>query len=91
MTQHKSAEKRVRQNVSRRALNRSTLAQLKTQVKKLGAAVASGDAEQARQLLPVTVGELDRAKKKGVVHANAAARTKSRLTRRVNAIQAEQA
>ncbi len=88
MTQHLSAEKRVRQNVSRRARNRSTLAQLKTQVKKLGAAVASGDAKAARQLLPVTVSELDRAKKKGVLHANAAARTKSRLTRRVNSLEA---
>jgi small subunit ribosomal protein S20 len=42
-----------------------------------------------RTLLPQTVSEIDRAAKKGVVHDNAAARYKSRLTRRVNALSAK--
>jgi small subunit ribosomal protein S20 len=61
---------------------------VKTQVRKLRAAIASGDSKVAQQLLSETVGEIDRAVKKGVVHDNAAARYKSRLTRRVNGLSA---
>ena len=86
MTHHASAAKRVRQNQKRRTLNRQHLSALKTQVKKLRAAVAEGNAEEAASLLPATVEQIDRAKQKGVVHANAAARSKSRLTRSVNAL-----
>lgn len=86
MAHHASAEKAMRQSVRRRANNRQNLSQLKTQVKKLRAAVASGDAEAARQLLPSTVGAIDKAAKKGVVHVNAASRYKSRLSKRVNAL-----
>jgi small subunit ribosomal protein S20 len=86
---HASAEKQMRQSVKRRARNRNNVSQLKTQVKKLRAAIATGDAEAAKKLLPATVGELDKAAKKGVLHDNAAARTKSRLARGVNALAAK--
>jgi small subunit ribosomal protein S20 len=85
---HASAEKQMRQDIKRRARNRKNLSQLKTQVKKLRAAIATGDAEAAKKLLPETVGQIDKASKKGVVHDNAASRTKSRLTRKVNALSA---
>jgi small subunit ribosomal protein S20 len=85
---HASAEKQMRQDIKRRARNRKNLSQLKTQVKKLRAAIATGDAEAAKKLLPETVGQIDKASKKGVVHDNAAARTKSRLARKVNALSA---
>jgi small subunit ribosomal protein S20 len=85
---HASAEKQMRQDIKRRARNRKNLSQLKTQVKKLRAAIATGDAEAAKKLLPETVGQIDKASKKGVVHDNAAARHKSRLTRKVNALSA---
>jgi small subunit ribosomal protein S20 len=78
----------MRQSEKRRARNRKNLSQLKTQVKKLRAAIAGGDAEAVKKLLPETVGEIDKAAKKGVVHDNAAARYKSRLSRRVNALGA---
>jgi len=78
----------MRQSEKRRARNRKNLSQLKTQVKKLRAAIAGGDAEAAKKLLPETVGEIDKAAKKGVVHDNAAARYKSRLSRRVNGLGA---
>jgi len=58
----------MRQSVKRRERNRKNLSQLKTQVKKLRAAIATGDAEAARKLLPETVGTIDKAAKKGVVH-----------------------
>jgi len=78
----------MRQGEKRRARNRNNLSQLKTQVKKLRAAIAEGNAEAARKLLPETVGEIDKASKKGVVHDNAAARYKSRLSRKVTALGA---
>ncbi|HXY39846.1 MAG TPA: 30S ribosomal protein S20, partial [Vicinamibacteria bacterium] len=60
----------------------------KTHVKKLRAAVDAGDAEAARKLLAGTVGQIDKAAKKGVIHDNAAARYKSRLSRKVSALPA---
>ncbi len=88
MTHHASAEKQMRQSIKRRARNRRNLSQLKSQVKKLRAAIASGDVETAQTLLPQTVGDIDKAAKKGVVHDNAAARYKSRLSRKVSALGA---
>ncbi|HVO12088.1 MAG TPA: 30S ribosomal protein S20 [Vicinamibacteria bacterium] len=88
MAHHASAQKQMRQSLKRRARNRASLSQLKTHVKKLRAAVDAGDAEAARKLLPQTVGQIDKAAKKGVIHDNAAARYKSRLSHRVSALPA---
>jgi small subunit ribosomal protein S20 len=85
---HASALKQMRQSLKHKARNRQNIAKLKTQVKSLRAALAKGDGAEAQKLLPATVGEIDKAAKKGVVHDNAAARYKSRLTRRVNALTA---
>jgi small subunit ribosomal protein S20 len=76
LARHKSAEKRNRQSVKRRATNRAHLSQVKT---------------QARTLLPETMGQIDKASRKGVLHDNAAARYKSRLTRKVTALSAAKA
>lgn len=91
MAHHASALKQMRQGVKHRARNRRNIAQLKTQIKKLRAALSKGDAEAAKGLLSATVSEIDRASKKGVVHDNAAARYKSRLARRVNALSGAKA
>lgn len=88
MAQHASALKQMRQSQKRRARNRQNLSQLKTQVKKLRSAIAGGDAQAAQSLLSPTVGQIDKAAKKGVIHDNAAARYKSRLTRKVRALAA---
>ena len=84
MPNHKSAEKRVRQNEKRRDINRSNRGRLRTGVKKLRAALESGDTGAAQELLPQTVSLIDKAVQKGVLHRNAAARYKSRLTGHVN-------
>ena len=84
MPNHKSAEKRVRQNEKRRDINRSNRGRLRTSIKKLRAALAGGQAEQLNTLLPETISTIDKAVQKGVLHRNAAARYKSRLTVRVN-------
>ncbi len=84
MPNHKSAEKRVRQNEKRRDINRSNRTRLRTSIKKLRSALAGGEAEQLGTLLPETISKIDKAVQKGVLHRNAAARHKSRLTARVN-------
>ena len=84
MPNHKSAEKRVRQNEKRRANNRSNRSTLRTSIKKLRTALAGSNAAGAGELLPDTISKIDKAVQKGVLHRNAAARYKSRLTTRVN-------
>lgn len=84
MPNHKSAEKRVRQNEKRRAINRSNRTALRTSIKKLRAALSGSDKSTLPELLPQTISKIDKAVQKGVLHRNAAARYKSRLTARVN-------
>ncbi len=84
MPNHKSAEKRVRQNEKRRAVNRSNKGSLRTQIKKLRAALAAGDKTQSQELLIPTIALIDKSVNKGVLHRNTAARHKSRLTMHVN-------
>jgi small subunit ribosomal protein S20 len=91
LKRHASALKQNRQSIKSRARNRKNVSQVKTQVKKLRAVIAAGDADAAKKLLPETVGEIDRAVKKGVVHDNAASRYKSRLSRKINALAAAKA
>ena len=85
MPNHKSAEKRVRQSERRRTINRHNRAKLRTAVKKLRGALSATDKSTAAGMLSMTVSEIDKAVQKGVLHRNAAARHKSRLTARVNA------
>ncbi|HEX8176066.1 MAG TPA: 30S ribosomal protein S20 [Pyrinomonadaceae bacterium] len=84
MPNHKSAEKRVRQNEKRRDINRSNRSALRTSIKKLRAALSGSDKSALGELLPQTISKIDKAVQKGVLHRNAAARYKSRLTARVN-------
>ncbi|MBX5478498.1 30S ribosomal protein S20 [Pyrinomonas methylaliphatogenes] len=84
MPNHKSAEKRMRQNEKRRRINRSNRSRLRTAIKKFRAALTSGDYQAAQQLLPQTISIIDKSVQKGVIHRNAAARYKSRLTSRLN-------
>lgn len=84
MPNHKSAEKRVRQNKNRNEINRSNRTRLRTAIKKLRSALTSGNAGTIKELLPETVSIIDKAVQKGVLHKNAAARHKSRLTAKVN-------
>ncbi len=83
MANHKSAEKRVRQNAKKNEINRSSRGKLRTQVKKLRASLTT-DKGQAAELLNPTVSLIDKAVNKGLIHKNTAARYKSRLTRHVS-------
>ena len=85
MANHPSALKRYRQSQRRRLINQMNRQMLKTQMKKLRAALASGKPDEAKTLLPTTLSIIDRSVKKGVIKENTARRYKSRLTKRVNA------
>lgn len=84
MPNHKSAEKRVRQSERRRVINRHNRTKLRTSIKNLRKALGGKDTKETGALLPTTISEIDKAVQKGVLHRNAAARHKSRLTARVN-------
>ncbi len=84
MPNHKSAEKRVRQSEKRRAINRSNRTKVRTYIKKLRTTLAGGAKQDVSQVLPETISVIDKAVQKGVLHKNAAARYKSRLTVRAN-------
>ena len=84
MPNHKSSEKRVRQSEKRRVINRSNRTKVRTYIKKLRAALDSGKGGDVQTILPDTISVIDKAVQKGVMHKNAAARYKSRLTVRAN-------
>ena len=86
MANHKSAEKRVRQNAKRNEINRSKRSKLRTQIKKLRATLTTADKGQAGELLNPTVSLIDKAVNKGLIHKNTAARYKSRLTKHVSGL-----
>ncbi len=75
-----SAKKRHRQSLERRAKNRATKSALKTQIKKVREAAKASDPAKAETEFRLLAKKLDRAGTKGVIHPNAASRTKSRLS-----------
>jgi small subunit ribosomal protein S20 len=75
----KSAKKRHRQSLQRRATNRATKSSIKTQIRKVREAVKAGDLTKADAEFRLAATKLDRSAAKRVIHPNAAARTKSRL------------
>lgn len=85
----KSAKKRIRQNEKRRTRNRDVMSRTKTYLKRARVAIDEGDATASREAVDLAISELDRAVSKGVLHANSAARRKSRLMARLNAMNAE--
>lgn len=84
MADSSSAEKRARQGERRRLRNRSVRGETRTRVRKVLPLVAGQKPEEAEAALREAVSALDKAAQKGVIHENAAARRKSRLTRQYN-------
>ena len=81
-----SAKKRLRQAIKQTAKNRSLRSAMKTQVRKVRDAVAAGNSETCQAEFRAAVKELDRAASRRIIHPNAAARTKSRLSKAVKAV-----
>jgi len=84
-----SVLKRIRQTARRTEFNRARKGHLRAQVKRFRLALESGDAARARTLLTETLSILDRSAQAGILHPNTAARTKSRLVVRFNALAAK--
>ncbi len=83
-----SARKRIRQNVKRVARNRARKSRVRSFVRKLEEAIATGDKAAAQEAFRAAQPELQRAVTKGTLHANTVARKVSRLSARVKSIGA---
>ncbi|MGE0417103.1 MAG: 30S ribosomal protein S20 [Acetobacteraceae bacterium] len=81
-----SARKRIRQTLKRTARNQARKSRMRTFVKKVETALASGDKSAAAEALRMAQPEMQRASTKGVIHANTVARKLSRLSARVKAL-----
>ncbi len=88
MAQHKSAKKRIRRNERAAGVNHSRLNRIRTNVKALEAAIASGDKAAAQAAFKKVMPELMRGAAKGVVHKKTASRKLSRLSARIKGIAA---
>jgi small subunit ribosomal protein S20 len=83
MAQHKSAMKRIRRDAKASELNHSRISRIRTFVKKVETALATGDKKAAQTALTQAQPEIMRGVTKGVLHRNTAARKMSRLNSRV--------
>ena len=80
------AKKRARQAEDARQRNAGQRSAMRTTVKKLQAAIESGDKKLAAEAYKAAVPALDKMARKGIIHKNAAARSKSRLNNAVRAL-----
>lgn len=86
MAHSKQAKKRIRQTDRRTAINRSRRSRVRTFIRSVEEAIASGDKSAATEALKAAEPEIVRSRRQGVMHLNTAARRVSRLTRLVNAM-----
>ncbi|WP_036262493.1 30S ribosomal protein S20 [Methylocapsa aurea] len=86
MANTSSAKKAVRKIERRTKVNKSRRSQMRTYVRKVEEAIASGDSDAAFAALRAAEPLVMRAAQKGIVHKNTASRKVSRLNRRVNAL-----
>jgi small subunit ribosomal protein S20 len=90
MANHKSAIKKMRQDEVRRLRNKSYKTRVKNVIKSVEAAIKEQDREAAEKALHEAISVIDRVASKGIIHKNNAARKKSRLTKKVNALAASE-
>ncbi|GFE64429.1 30S ribosomal protein S20 [Litoreibacter roseus] len=88
MANSPQAKKRARQNERRFAVNKARRSRIRTFLRKVEEAIASGDQAAAKDALKTAQPELMRGVTKGVMHKNTASRKMSRLSSRVKALSA---
>ena len=88
MANHKSSKKRIIRNANRAVINGARMSRIRTFVKKVEMAIASGDVDAARTALRAAQPELQRGVTRGVLHKNTVSRKISRLNARVKALAA---
>lgn len=86
MAHHKSAIKRIKQDVKRTARNRHVTSTLKTYIKRVRTAVAAKNKVAATEALQAAIPVIDASASKGVIHSSNASRNVSRLTKLVNTL-----
>jgi len=86
MANTRQSAKRARQNEKRFAINKARRSRIRTYLRQVEEAIASGDKDAATKALRAAQPELMRGVTKGVMHKNTASRKMSRLSARVNAI-----
>ncbi len=86
MANHQSAKKRIRRNARRAVINGARVSRIRTHVKAVELAIASGDKTAAQAALKAAQPELARGVRSGVMPKNTVARKMSRLSARVKAI-----
>jgi len=79
MAHSRTAKKNIRKTLKRRIQNRALNSAMRTEIKKVREAIESGNAEEAQAAFPHAQKLLDKAAKTNRMHANQAARMKSRL------------
>jgi small subunit ribosomal protein S20 len=84
-----SSKKRVRQNATRNSINRARKSMVKTQMKHFLTAMESGDATQAAEQYKTLSKKLDKVAATSTMHKNTAARIKSRMAKRLHAMDAK--
>ncbi|MDR3157502.1 MAG: 30S ribosomal protein S20 [Zoogloeaceae bacterium] len=88
MANSAQARKRARQTVKQRAHNTSLRSTLRTAIKRVRQAVASGDKAAAQSVFSQSMSVIDRIADKKIIHKNKAARHKSRLSAQIKALSA---
>ena len=88
MAQHKSAKKRIRRNATAAAVNHSRLSRIRTAVKAVETAIASGNKTAALAALKKVMPEMMRGATKGVLHKKTVSRKVSRLSARIKGLAA---
>ncbi|MDX2263652.1 MAG: 30S ribosomal protein S20 [Hyphomicrobiales bacterium] len=86
MANTKSAKKAARRTLRRTAINKARRSRMRTFVRKVEEAIASGDQSAAAEALRMAQPEIMRSAQKGVVHKNTASRKISRLSSRIKAL-----
>lgn len=86
MANHKSSKKRIIRNANRAVINGARMSRIRTFVKKVELAIASGDAVAARDAFRVAQPELQRGVTRGILHKNTASRKISRLNAQVKGL-----
>lgn len=88
MADHKSAIKRHKQSLVRRDRNKAVKTSLRTAAKRVEAAATGTDNDEAASQLKLAIKTFDKAASKGVIHKKTAARTKSRLSKKIKSMVA---
>lgn len=88
MANHKSSKKRIKRNEKRRVINHARKSRMRSFVKSVEQAIEAGDGTAAAAALKAAQPEIHRAASKGVLHKNTAARKLSRLSKKINQLQA---